>query len=62
MAPLAADESFLKVASSDLGVPALFEAAVDRQSPALKAQLRRLIRTVDSPVLNLLLTGHLVRF
>ncbi len=37
-------DSFLGLAASDLGVPTLFEAAVDQQSPVLKGQLRRLIR------------------
>jgi len=43
-------------------VPGLFETAVDEQSPALKAQLRQLIRIVESPLRNLFLTGHSVRF
>ncbi len=55
-------DSFLGLAASDLGVPTLFEAAVDQQSPVLKGQLRRLIRIVESPVLNLFLTGHPIRF
>ncbi len=53
---------FLGLTASDLGVPALFETAVDQQSLALKEQLRRLIRIVESPLLNLFLTGRPVRF
>ena len=55
-------DPFFDRTASDLDVPALFAATVAQQPPDLQAQLRRLLRVVENPLLNLVLTGRPVRF
>src|SRR2546422_6439338 len=49
--------------ASDLGIDELAARAIrDYQPPDIQRQFRRLLRAVENPALNLLLTGRPVRF
>lgn len=52
----------LAASAPDLGVPALAEQAIGNVPPDQQNEFRTLLRAVESPALNLVLTGRAVRF
>ena len=52
----------LAASASDVGVPGLAEQAIADVPPDVQAEFRTLLHAVESPVLNLVLTGRPVRF
>ena len=55
-------EGPLAASASDLGVPELAAEAIAKLPTDVQRQFRQLLRTVENPALNLLLSGRPVRF